>query len=296
VAVPNRAGSLVTATAFLLLVVLAAACSSPAQVAVFQVPPGPSRMVPLTADVPVITSRLRALGDTGATVAVNGSSIVVTGGGPLPAPASFFVKTGRVTFRQVLCGAPAYSPSTGAPSPPGPLPACGEQYRTSAANLGLFPHDGVVGVGDLPSDPSFAAYPSTSADDADQPSTTVLLPTDRTYGYQLYARMVLGSAQVQGSAVASAKVQFVDHTWLVECTLTPSGASQWEKATRADFHEYMAVDVDGLVISSPLIEPAQATYGPYGDKMQIAGDLNKSRAEQLAALLESGPLPAPLAA
>jgi hypothetical protein len=271
-----------------------AACSSPAQVEVFHVPSGPSRLIPLIADISVITSRLRALGDTSATVAVRGNSIVVTGRGPLPAPVSFFVKTGRVTFRQVLCGAPTYSPSTTASSPE--LPACGGQYQTSRANIHLFPHGNVVGVGVVPEDPSFAVYPSTTADDANQPSTMVLLPTDRTYGAQDYPRMVLGPAQMDASPIAAAKAVFVDHTWRVDCTLTLADISQWERATRTDFHEYMAIDVDGLVISARLVESGQDTYSPYGDKMQLGGNLNKPRAMQLAALMESGPLGAPLVA
>jgi preprotein translocase subunit SecD len=288
---PNRAGLTVTVTLSLLLIGLAG-CSSPFQVAVFHIPSGFSRLIPLTADIPVITTRLHDLGDTEATVAVSGDSIVVTGGGSLPAPSSFFVKTGLVTFRQVLCGAPAYTAST-VVLQPGALPVCGEQYQTSSTNLSINTATGVP-ANTVPPDPSFAVYPSNTADDANQPSTDVLLPTDSTGGYQLYPRVFLGPAQMTASAIASARAVFENPEWLVDGALTHSGTLQWQKATLEDFHAYMAFDVDGLVISTALIEPIQGTYTSFGNKMEIAPNLNKTSAEQLAALLRSGPLPVPL--
>ncbi|HYL82096.1 MAG TPA: hypothetical protein VEU07_14855, partial [Candidatus Acidoferrum sp.] len=98
------ARGLVAGSALAMLAVIAAACSTASPVAVFHVPPGPSRLILLAEDVPVLTARLHALGDTGANVVVQGNTIVIGGGGRLPAPASFFVRTGHLTFRPVFCG------------------------------------------------------------------------------------------------------------------------------------------------------------------------------------------------
>ena len=256
-------------------------------------PPGPSRLLPLSADVQVISTRLRSLGDTTAAVVVDGDSIVVRGGGPLPAPASFFVKNGRFSIRPVLCGALAHTRSVVA-RPTRRLPPCGAQYETLASNLSVNESTGQPGTTILP-DPSFASYPSTTADDADQPSTTVLLPAG---GEQQYPRFVLGPAQMATSVIASAQAQFdrVVNAWTVDATLTPSGAVQFDRAAGADFHQYMAFDMDGVVLSAPLIQPNQSVFTSFGGKMEITGNFTRSGARQLAALLESGPLPAPLLA
>ena len=269
------------------------------QVAVFQVPPGPSRLIPLSADVPVLTARLHSLGDAGAKVVVQGNTVVVQGGGPLPAPASFFVKVGHLSFRPVLCGAPAYTPSTGV-APNGTLPASDPQYQTSQSNPGVTPSSNGVGglvYAHIVADPMFAGYQSTPGDDANTPSTTVLLPNDPINQGGPYPRFVLGPAQMEGGAlIASAQAHF-DRSiagWIVEGTFTSSGAVQWDRATRADFHQYLAIDMDGVVLSAPLIQPTQTAFTSFAGKFQIAGAFTGTTARQLAALLESGPLPAPL--
>jgi len=277
---------------FLLVVLGVTSCAqAPSDVAVFHMPSGPSRLLPLSADVPVLSARLRSLGDTGATVVVVGDTVLIQGGGSLPAPASFFVKTGHFSLRPVLCGAPAYTSSAAARSP-NHLPRCGAQYQTSEANLAVNVNTGQPGTTIL-ADPIFASYPSTTADDADQPSGTVLLPA---IDQQEYPRFVLGPAQMTNPVVASAQAQFdgTINAWSVDATLTPSGAAQFDRAARAAFHQYLAFDMDGAVVMAPLIQPLQSVFISFGGKMEISGTLTKSSARQLAALLVSGPLPAPL--
>src|ERR1700681_1570631 len=294
---PEALGVRVAVMALVLGVGLGA-CSSPRQAAVFQVPPGPSRLIPLSADVPVLTARLRSLGDAGAKVVVEGHSVVVQGGGPLPAPASFFVKVGHLSFRPVVCGAPPYRKSSPVPNP-GALPACGEQYRTSGSNLGLAPSAnsafGYV-INSIGPDPAFTMYSSTTAHDADAPSTTVLLPNDPTNQGAPYPRFVLGPAQMEGAPFTTTGAHF-DRSiegWIVEGTFTSSGAIQWDRTTQADFHQYLAIDMDGDVLSAPLIQPANITFASFAGKFEIAGRFTGTTAKQLAALLKSGPLPAPL--
>ena len=277
------------------LAVSASACSSPNNdVAVFAPPSGPSRLIPLSADVPVLTARLRFLGDTGARVVVRGNTVVVEGGGLLPAPASFFVRTGRLTLRPVLCGAPSYQPvSDGGTVPvPWPLPACGAQYQTTAANLAVNANTAQA-TEQFPADPVFGGIPSTPEHDADSPSVPVLLSTS---GREPYPRLVLGPAEVTTSAIAIAQAVSPPGSsqWIVDCTLTSQGTTTWNALAQASFHEYIAVDVDGVVISAPLIEPGNSSYVSFGNQLQLSGNFTRSSARQLAALLGGGLLPAPL--
>jgi hypothetical protein len=184
--------------ALILVAGVTSACSSPPPVAVFHTPPGPSRAIPVAEDVPVLAARLHVLGDTRASVVVQGDTVVVGGGGRLPASASFFVQPGGLYLRPVLCGAPAYVPST-TPAPSGHLPTCGPQYQTSATDLAVTPDNNSIGgytATNIPPDPTFSAYPSTKPS-ADEPSRTVLLPGDPNAG--VYPRYVLGPAQMDGS-------------------------------------------------------------------------------------------------
>jgi hypothetical protein len=251
----------------------------------------------LAEDVPVLTARLHALGDIAAKVVVEGNSVVVQGGGPLPAPPSFFVRYGHFSLRPVLCGAPAFITTTDVLS--GPLPSCGAQYQTTASNLATQPSsnasDGFTSA-NIPPDPSFAAYPSTPDHDADEPSTTVLLSTDPTAGSQQYTRFVLGPAQMEGKVFASVTTAFDRNSvgWVVVGTMTPSNSALYDEVTHADFHQYMAIDLDGLVLSAPLIQPVAESFASFQGKFEISANFTKTTAREVAALLLSGPLPAPL--
>ena len=60
------------------------------------------------------------------------------------------------------------------------------------------------------------------------------------------------------------------------------------------FHEIIGIDLDGRAVSAPLIEPSGSSFTSFGGRKQISGDFNKTTAEELAAVLDSGPLAAPL--
>jgi len=283
-----RARVLVLTSTLGIVGVVASACTSTPPVAVFHVPPGPSRLIPLAEDVPVLTARLHALGDNGANVVVQGNTVVVGGGGRLPAPKSFFVRTGHLTFRPVLCGAPAYvaSPTVAAT---GHLPSCGSDYVLSSENLAVSPFTANPSH-DVPPDPSFAAYLSTPVS-GDDSSATELLPVGGRY-----PRVVVGPAQMDGSTIRTAQPQLPQRAepWVVYCRLTSYGARQWDKTAQASFHQYLAIDLDGEVLSAPLIQPNQAAFTSFEGMVQISGTFNQMTSRQLAALLVSGPLPAPL--
>jgi photosystem II stability/assembly factor-like uncharacterized protein len=77
---------------------------------------------------------------------------------------------------------------------------------------------------------------------------------------------------------------------MIKITFTTQGAVQWDQLTRQAFHQYLAIDLDGVVLSAPLVEPTQAEFTSFRGMAQIAGDFTKARARYLAAVIGSGPL------
>jgi hypothetical protein len=257
--------------------------------------------------------RLRAVGDTGVAVSCcgraanespgSGPSITVSSPRPLsPAERSLVAAEGSLWVRPVLCGAPAYrtpstpvstGASTGSSSSTA-LAACGAAYQTTSANLGISPDprstNGYMANLVQP-DPAFASYPSTPVQD-DDPSATVLLPADPAAGPQQYPRFVLGPAQMGSDAVASASAVFDRdiNEWTVNVTLTASGAAQYDNAAETNFHRYMAIDLNGRVLSAPIIEPTQASFVSLGGRLVISGSFSAAGARDIAALIGNGPL------
>ncbi len=266
-----------------------AACSSSAPVATFQIPSGPSRLIALSADVPVMKARLDAFGDRQATVVVQGQSIVIKGGGPLPAPSSFFTELGAFTFRPVLCSAVAYS----GPSASGTLPTCSSDDALTPSNLNVNTNTGQP-MSSIPPDPAFANFPSTTADN-DIRTSNVLLPGPAPSMGGGYPRYVLGPAELANAGIASAQVASIySGGWTIMVNLTAAGAQSWNQLAQQSFHSYVAIDLDGAVISAPLIEPNSQTFVSFGARDQISGGFSKKQARQIAALLNAKPLPVPL--
>jgi hypothetical protein len=249
----------------------------------------------LAGDAAVITKRLGVLGERTDSASVRGTEVIVSGP-RLKVPAADLARTGRFSIRQVLCGAPAYSPLPGGRRPLGTLPPCGARYATTAANLGIDPSVSAANgytASEVPPDPAFAPYPSTSIDD---PNRTELLSGDPVAGAQQYPRFVVGPAAPDALSVASASAVFdtsID-AWAVMYTLTPTGARAWDGAAAAGFHRYVAIDLDGLVESAPIIQPVSSTFSSFGGRGEISGNFTATSAKVEASLLDSGPLDAPL--
>jgi preprotein translocase subunit SecD len=75
---------------------------------------------------------------------------------------------------------------------------------------------------------------------------------------------------------------------VVNWTTTSAGAAVWDKVTRASFHQLLAVDVGGVVVSAPIIEPAQTTFSSFRGQGQVTGKLSQAEAMKIAAALSSG--------
>ena len=79
----------------------------------------------------------------------------------------------------------------------------------------------------------------------------------------------------------------------MNCNLTSKGSSQWDSVSKKDFHEYMAVELDGIVQSAPLIQPTESTWTSFLGQASL-GPTDPADANTLAQVLTYGSLPVPL--
>jgi preprotein translocase subunit SecD len=248
--------------------------------------------------VNIIRNRVDGAGVSGATVNSQGGNVVVQFPG-IKNPQSLIKligQTAQLYFRPVLCGAPSYTPPAKGSTPPsGPLPSCGSQYLTNNANLAVTPNSSASNgytANSVPADPAFASYPSNTGQN-DSPNSEALLDADPAAGAQQYTRFVVGKSQLRGDAIHSASSVFDTsiNAWAVSYTLTSSGSPAWDKVAGDNFHQYVAIDLDGLVESAPIIQPTVATFGSFGGKGEISGNFTQATAKSLALELNYGALP-----
>ena len=105
-------------------------------------------------------------------------------------------------------------------------------------------------------------------------------------------RYLLGPSQLSGSAISSASAQFTTAgQWVVAYTLTSSGSAKWDAVAQQNFHQMVAIDLDGKVESAPFIQPTQSSFTSFGGRGQISGGFTQATAKQLALVLQYGALP-----
>ena len=251
----------------------------------------------LDTTINVIRNRVDAAGVSGANVSSQGGNVVVQFPG-VKDPQTLIKligKTAQLYFRPVLCGATSYSPpAKGAPPAGATLPSCGAQYLTNQSNLGVTPNSTPQGYGVNPisADPAFTAYRSNTGQN-DNPKNVVLLGSDPTAGAQQYARFVLGPSQLAGNAIATASGVFdtTINQWAVSYNLTSQGSGAWDTVAQANFHQYLAIDLDGSVVSAPLIQPQKTSFSSFQGKGEISGSFTEGTAKNLALELNYGALP-----
>jgi len=242
----------------------------------------------LNADATVVTARLHLLGDAHASAVVRGRTIVVLGTRRLPVSVNDLVAPGVFQVRPALCQSGPYSvPASGPVTTPLPSGCSSERYSLLTPNLTVDESSGAANLASIAPDPALASYPSsTAAYDDSHPQSPVLVPASGGGG----ARYLLGPAELNGTAVASAGAVFEDPDWFVNVTFTGTGGSEWNAVAKRYFHEVIGIDVDGLALSVPITEPSQSVFASFGDRMQIGGTFTRKSAEQLAAVLGSGPV------
>lgn len=240
--------------------------------------------------VNILNNRVNGLGVSGATVNLQGKDVVVSVPGVSDARAVLAAvgQTAQLLFRPVLCEAPAATKKAVTASS-ATLPRCGAQYALTESNIGVIPNpsSGNYTSNNVSPDPVFTKYISTSpADDA--ASDRVLLPQVGDPA----VRYVLGPAQLTGTAIAKAFPTLDSQGgWAVSYTLTSSGSRAWDNVARENFHQMVAIELDGVVQSAPLILPASNSFTSFGGQGQISGALTQATAKNLAIAMEFGALP-----
>jgi preprotein translocase subunit SecD len=78
---------------------------------------------------------------------------------------------------------------------------------------------------------------------------------------------------------------------VVAYTLTKAGSPAWDAVTKTYFHQLLAIELDGVVQSAPLILPANSSWISYGGQGQISGSFTEASAKKLAIAMEFGALP-----
>jgi preprotein translocase subunit SecD len=94
-----------------------------------------------------------------------------------------------------------------------------------------------------------------------------------------------------GEAVTNASVEFsqTNNRWEVSVTFSPAGKQQFAQITSENVGRQLAIILDGVVQSDPVIEEPIT-----GGQASISGTFTTDEARQLKVVLKAGALPAPL--
>ncbi len=237
--------------------------------------------------VTILTNRVDGLGVSGATVNLQGTEVVVSVPGVKDARQVLAAvgQTAQLLFRPVLCEA-----GVGTKLVKTPLPACAPQYQDTEANLNVNTTTG--NPVNIAPDPAFTDIASTKPA-KDLAQDTVLLPLLGQPG----VRYVLGKSELTGHSIKKAIAQQDQAgAWVVNYTLTSTGSPLWDKVAAENFHQLLAIELDGVVQSAPLIQPNQASFTSFDGQGQISGSFTEASAKTLALAMNFGALPVRLQA
>ncbi len=246
-------------------------------------PTGHATTADMNEVVTIITNRVNGLGVSGAAVNLQNKDVVVSVPGVTDARAVLATvgQTAQLLFRPVLCEATTAKKLVAVKT----LPSCGSQYLMTAANLNVNTSTGFTNQ--IPPDPAFAGIKSTPSN-RDNPKDEVLLPALGQPG----VRYVLGPAQLTGTAVHSAVAQQNQSgQWVVNYSLTKSGSPAWDQVAQRNFHQLVAIELDGVVQSAPIIQPNQSSFTSFQGQGQISGSFTEASAKNLAIAMNYGALP-----
>ena len=244
----------------------------------------------------IMTERADALGVTQPNITTQGNEIIVQMPGVKNPKRILDVigTTAQLYFRPVLCGAPKYT---------GPTKASGKQkkvpYRTppSCASPYLYSSSYYVSTGGgsydpgpYAVDPAYASYKNTPITlDNHYKHENVIFPAGRQADAPRY---VLGPTLADGTIIKGAYAALSQEgSWQVNFNLTGPGTTAFNKIATAYYHALVANDLDGDIVSAPLI--LAQTFPGSG---QITGSFTQSQANALALDLNYGSLPVQLTA
>jgi preprotein translocase subunit SecD len=255
--------------------------------------------------VNILNQRVNGLGVSGAQVQSTGTkqiSVSIPGVTDAQQVLKEIGQTARMYFRPVECFAyPQAVPKGSKNKPPQTgtetIPACQSSTQLTAANLGVTPNNSPQGYAsnNVPPDPTFETYPSTSTQKPNYATSTVLLPGLNGACGGSY-RCVLGPSEMTGHAIGSAQAtQNQTGAWVVDYTLAGSANSQlWDTVAQKNFHAMLGIELDGQVYSAPIIQPTQETFTSFDGKGEISGNLTQQQAQNLAQAMNYGALPVTL--
>jgi hypothetical protein len=102
-------------------------------------------------------------------------------------------------------------------------------------------------------------------------------------------RYLLGPAVMSSrSIVSAAATKTQTGAWVVDWTTTPAGSAQWDRVARASFHRLLAIDVGGVVVSAPIIEPTQSVFTSFGGRGEVSGGWGRAEATRIASAMQAG--------
>jgi preprotein translocase subunit SecD len=261
----------------------------------------------LNETVNILNLRVNGLGVSGAEVQTTGKnqiSVSIPGVTDAQQVLQQIGQTARMYFRPVLCYAypqavPKASKTKTLPRGIETIPACTSSSMLNSANLNVNTTTGQA-QNNVPPDQQYEAYPSTSVAKPNYANSTVLLPgLAGSCDGNAQVRCVLGPSQMTGRAIGSATAtQNQTGAWVVDYTLAGSANSQlWDKVAAENFHQLLAIELDGDVYSAPLIQPNQSSPTSFDGRGEISGgNLTQQDAQNLAQAMNYGALPVTLKA
>ncbi len=77
--------------------------------------------------------------------------------------------------------------------------------------------------------------------------------------------------------------------WVVNYTMSAAGSVLWDRITNENFHQELAIELNGVVYSAPIIQPTQTSFTSFDGKGEISGSLTKADAMRLANAMHPRP-------
>ena len=239
--------------------------------------------------VTILNNRVNGLGVSGAAVNLQGKNVVVSVPGVTDARRVLKLvgETAQLLFRPVLCQ--VAEPTKKAKTYPGSVPACASSYLWTAAALGVTPNNSPQGFSSnsLPVDSAYSIVKTTNPN-KDFAKDNVILPLLGSPG----VRYLLGPSELTGQAIGKALAQQDQvGAWVVNYTLTKTGSPEWDAVANKNFHQALAIELDGVIQSAPLIQPGQAAFTSFAGTGEISGSFTEQGAKNLAIAMQFGALP-----
>lgn len=201
-----------------------------------------------------------------------------------------------VLFRPVLCAVPPYDKFVTSPQPTLSAASCGPS-GLNPASMQVVPSkhaaDGFTYSSPQPA--IILEGERTTSPSHDAASKVVLLgglPGSSVYAGTAASkgiRYVLGPAVMTGRAIASATaVKTPANAWAVDWTTTTAGSVLWDRVARASFHQLLALDVGGVVVTAPIIEPTQRSFTSFKGRGEVSGNWSQAEATRIASAMQGG--------